>query len=229
MHAHSTIPRDLTPEQPFESDTGILHASSLSYPTLTLQYWITTRSILPAFTQDFQDSGYDILYFTPFSLEAVWTRLYPEQAISNTISVRLNETTPPTFPSLASSMSTSPTTRTPPTHSSPSNQTVEPTTALIALMHQSLHHNSAMMAQLTSCLSPQTAQKQSPSYQYKPQLPPFTKWDGTPPTTPLFISQIETYNSEAYYSGVHDWVSTTPAIRQPSVVVSSDMLALLPS
>ena len=47
LRAHSMIPSDLTPEQAFESDTGILHASSLSNPTLTVCYWITTRSILP--------------------------------------------------------------------------------------------------------------------------------------------------------------------------------------
>ena len=69
------------------------------------------------FTQYCQEAGYDILYFTLFSSEAAWARLYPEQAISNTISVRLNETNPPTYLSLASSMSTSLTPATPPTHS----------------------------------------------------------------------------------------------------------------
>ena len=87
LRAHPTILSDLTPEQSFESDTGILYALSLGNPTITLQYWITTRSILPKFTQDRQEAGYDALYFNPFSSEAAWTRLYPEQAISNTISV----------------------------------------------------------------------------------------------------------------------------------------------
>ena len=53
LRAHPTIPIDLTPEQLFESDTGILDALSSDVLTLSLQYWITTRSILPMFTQDF--------------------------------------------------------------------------------------------------------------------------------------------------------------------------------
>ena len=115
----------------------------------------------------------------PFSTEVAWTRLNPEHPISNTISVRLNKTTPPTFPLLDSSMSTSPTPATPPTHSSPSNQTVDPTTSLITLMHQSLWHNASMVAQLHYCPSPPPAPQPSPSYQYKPQRPPFPKWDST--------------------------------------------------
>ena len=138
LHAHPTIPSELTPKQAFESDTGILHASSSGNPTLTVQYWITTRSILPTFTKDCHETGYDFLSFTPFSSEAAWTRLHPEQAISNTISVRLRETNPPTFPSQASLMSTSPAPITPPAHSYLSNHTVDPTTELIALMQQSL-------------------------------------------------------------------------------------------
>ena len=126
-------------------------------------------------------------------------------------------------------MSTLPTPTIPPTHSSPSNQTVDPTTALIALMHQSLQKNVAMMAQLNSCPFPPPAQQPSPSYQYKPQRPPFPKWGGTPPTTPLFLAQIATYKSEAYYGGVHNWTRTTPASRQPSVAISSNILASLPS
>ena len=225
--AHPTIPSDLTPEQVFESDTGILHASSSGDPTLTIQYWITTRSILSTFTQDIQEAGYDFLYFNPFSSKAAWTRLYPEQAISNTISVRLHETNPPTFPSLASSISTSTAPTTTPTHNSPSNQTVEPTTALVALMHQSLQQNFTMMVQLNSRPSPQPSQPPSPSYQYKPQLPPFPKWDGTPSISPLFLAQISTYKAEAFYAGVHDWTCTTLASQQLSVAISSDMLALL--
>ena len=146
LRTHRTIPSDLTPEQAFESDTGILYASSPGDPTLTLQYWITKKSILLTFTQFLKEVGYYVLYFTMFSSEATWTRLYPEQAISNTISVRLNKTNPPTFLSLASSMSTSPTPKTTLTHNYLSNQTVDPTTSLIALMHQSLQQNAATMA-----------------------------------------------------------------------------------
>ena len=111
------------------------------------------------FMQDRQEAEYDVIYFTPFSSEAVWARLYLEQAISNTISIQINETNPPTFPSLASSMSTFPTPATPPTHISPSNQTVDPTTALVVLMHQSLYQNSAIMVQLHSRPSPSPAQQ----------------------------------------------------------------------
>ena len=102
LRTHPTIPSDLTTEQVFEYDTGILHALSSGHPTLTIQYCITTRSTLPTFTKYHQEAGYDVLYFTPFSSEAAWTRLYPEQDISNTIYVRLHETNPPTFLSLAS-------------------------------------------------------------------------------------------------------------------------------
>ena len=133
--AHPSITSDLTPEQSFKYDTGILHASLSGNLILTLQYWITTRSILRTFTQDHQEASYDVLYFTPFSTDGAWTHLYPEHPISNTIYIRLNKTTTLTFPSLASLMSTSPTPATPPRHSYPSNQTVDPTTSLIILMH----------------------------------------------------------------------------------------------
>ena len=116
LRAHPTILGDLAPKQAFKSDTTILHALSSGNQTLTLQYWITTRTILPMFTKYRQEAGYYVLYFTPFSAEFAWTHLYPEQVISNTISIRLNETNPPTFPSLASLISTSPTPTTPPTH-----------------------------------------------------------------------------------------------------------------
>ena len=175
LHAHPTIPSKITPEQAFKCNTGNPHALSSVDPTLTIQYWITTRSILLTFTQDLQEAGYDVLYFTPFSLEWGWTRLYPEQAISNTISVRLQETNLPTFPSLSSSMSTSLAPTTPPTHNLPSNQTVEPTTALIALMNQSIQLNTTMIAQLNSCPSSQPDQQPSPPHQFKAQRPPPSK------------------------------------------------------
>ena len=137
LRACPTIPSDLIHEQAFESNTSILHATS-SDIHLTLQYWITTRSILPTFTQDRREAGFTTIYFNLFSSEAMWACLYPEHPISNTISVQLNETTPPTLPSLASSMPTSSTPVTPPTHIYPSNQAVDPITKLIAIMHHSL-------------------------------------------------------------------------------------------
>ena len=156
LRSRPTILSDLTQEQAFESNTGILHSSS-SYTHLTLHCVIANRYILPTFMQDRQEDGYGIICFTPFSSEAAWTYLYPKHPMSNTISVRLNDTTPPTFLSLTSLMSTSPTPETPPTHSSPSNQTVDPTTALITLMHQSLQQNAAMMVQIHSCKPPPTS------------------------------------------------------------------------
>ena len=59
------IPSYLTPEKVFEYDTGILHASSSGDPNPTIQYWITTMSILPTFTQDRHEAVYDVLSFTP--------------------------------------------------------------------------------------------------------------------------------------------------------------------
>ena len=151
---HPTIPSNLTPEQAFESDTGILHEFSLDIPTLTLQYWIATRSILLKFTQDWQEAGYNVLYFTPFLNESTWTSLYTNQPVSNTISARLAETSPPTFPSLALSMSTSPTMGTSPSHNSPSNMPVDPTTALIELMQQMLQKNDTIMVHMQTQTSP---------------------------------------------------------------------------
>ena len=118
---------------------------------------------------------------------------------------------------------------TPPAHASSSNQTVEPTLSLIALMQQSLQQNVTIIAQLNSRPSTHPPQTQSLSYQFEPQRPPFPKWDGTLPTTPLFLAQIETYNSGVFYAGLHDWTQTTLANRQLSVAISSDMLASLPS
>ena len=162
------------PEQAFESDTGILHALSAGDPTLTVRYWITTQSILPTFSRDRLEAGYDVIYYTPFSSEAAWTRLHPDRAITNTISVQINETNPQTIPSQASLMSTSLDPTTPPAHCSPSNM-VDPTVALIAIMQQSLQQNATMLAQLDSCSSPRQPQTQSLSYQFKPQRPPLSK------------------------------------------------------
>ena len=149
------------PKQALESYTGILHASSLGDLTLTVRYWITTLSILMTFSHDCLEAGYNVISYTPFSLEAAWTRLQPDQAISNTIYVQINETNPQTIPSQASYMSTSLAPTTPPAHVSLSNNTVKPTLSLIALMHQSLQQNATMMAQLNSCSSPHPPQTKS--------------------------------------------------------------------
>ena len=147
---HPTILSNLTPEQAFKSDTGILHASFLDAPTLTLQYWITTGSILPKFTQDIQEAGYDVLYFTFFSTEAAWTRLYPDQPVLNTVSVRRTKTAPPTFPTLTSPMSTLLTPENPPNHIYPSKPAVNPTTALIVLKQQTLQKNATIMVHMNA-------------------------------------------------------------------------------
>ena len=86
-----------------------------------------------------------------------------------------------------------------------------------------------MIAQLNYCPSPQTAQQPSSSYQVRPQHPPFPKWVGTPPTTPLYLAQMATYKAEAFYSRVHDWTHTTPTNQQLSIAIRSDILASLPS
>ena len=170
-----------------------------------------------------------MISFTLFSSEAAWTRLHPEQAILNTISVRLNETNPQTIPSQASLMSTSSAPTPPPAHGSLSNQTVDPTLALIAMIQQSFQKNATMIAQLNSCPSPHPPKPQSLLYQFKPQHPPFPKWGGKLPTTPLFLAQRETYKAKAFYARVHDWTQTTPTNRQLRFAISSDMLASLPS
>ena len=175
LHAHPTISSNLVQEQVFESNTGILHSSPSETLSLTLQYCITTRSILPTFTQYFQEAGYDILYFKPFSSEASWTRLYPNHSIANTFSVQRTDTDPPTFPSLALYMSTSPTPVTPPIHNSPSNPTANPTTALISLMQQTLQQNATIMAHMHSRIYPPSALHPPPYQPYKPQRPPFKK------------------------------------------------------
>ena len=192
LHARPVILSNLTPDQVFKSNTFILHALSSDVPTLTLQYWITTRSILPMFTQDSQEAGYNVLYFTPFSIEVAWTRLYPDQPISNTISVRHTEKAPSTFPSLALLISTSPTLVTTPSYNSFSNPTVNPTTALIALMQQILQRNATMMAHMHARPSPPLSPQPPTSQQYKRQRLPFPKWYKTPPTTLLFLAQVPT-------------------------------------
>ena len=192
LYAHPTIPSTLPPKQVFKSDTGILRALSSDVLTLNLQYWITTRSILPTFTQGCQEAGCGVLYFTPFSTEVAWTRLYPNQPVSNKISTRHIEMAPPNFSYLASFMSTSPTPATPTSHNSLSNAHVEPSKALIAFMNQTLQKNATMMAHMQIRPSPLPAQQPLTSPQYKPQCPPFTKWDRTPPITPIFPAQVAT-------------------------------------
>ena len=195
LRAHPRIPSDLRPEQVFKSNTGILRASSSVEPTLSVCYWITTQSILPTFTSNRLEAGYNILSYTQFSSETAWTRVHPDQAITNTISVQINETNPQTVTSQASSMSTSLAPTTPPAHGSPPN-TVDPTVQLIALMQQSLQQNTTMLSQLNSRLSPNQPQTQSLAYQLKPQRPPFPELDGTLPTNPLLLAQIKTYRAE---------------------------------
>ena len=102
--------------------------------------------------------GYSVIYFTPFSTEDAWTRLYSNQPVTNKISARLNETSPITIPSIYSQMSTFPTPATPPTHNSPSNVHFDPTTVLIELMYQTLNKNATLMAHLQTCLSPPSVQ-----------------------------------------------------------------------
>ena len=184
LRAHPTIPSDLTPEQVFYFDTSILHALWSGMPTLIIRYWITKRFILLTFARDRLEAGYNLISYTPFSSEVAWTRLHTNQAISNTISIQINETNPQKIPSQASSISTSSAPTTPPAHSSTSNNTVDPTLALIALMQQSLQQNVTIIAQLNSCSSPYPAQTKSLPYQFKPQRPPFPKWYVTLPTTP---------------------------------------------
>ena len=86
-----------------------------------------------------------------------------------------------------------------------------------------------MIVQLNYRPSPQPSQQTSLSYQFKPQRPPFPKWDGIPPTNPLLLVYLVTYKADAFYSGVNDWTHTTPTNQKLSIEISSDILALLPS
>ena len=168
LRTHPTIPRNLTPEQAFESNNGVLHASSLVDLTLSVRYWITTQSILQTFARNWLKAGYNILYYTPFSSEAAWTHVHPDQEITNTIYVQTNNTNTQTVTSQASLMSRSLAPTTPTAHGSPTN-IVDPTVQLIALMQQSLQQNATMLAQINYCLSPNKPQTKSLAYQFKPQ------------------------------------------------------------
>ena len=57
-----------------------------------------------------------------------------------------------------------------------------------------------VIAKLNNHSSPHPSQPQSLSYQFKTQRPSFPKWDVTPPTTSLFLSQIYTYKAEELYT-----------------------------
>ena len=104
IQAYPTIPIDLHPDQYFEYETGILHASSSDAPTINFQYWITKRSIIPAFVKDCQGAGYSVIYFTPFSNEVAWTCLYIDQPVTNIIFPRLTATDNPHILSCSSLM-----------------------------------------------------------------------------------------------------------------------------
>ena len=71
LQVHPTVQRDLPDAQATASNTGILHVSSSAVLTITHKYSITTRAILLAFTQDCQELGYDVIYFTLFSSKVV--------------------------------------------------------------------------------------------------------------------------------------------------------------
>ena len=60
-------------------------------------------------------------------------------------------------------------------------------------------------------------------------VPPFPKWDGKLPTTPLLLAQIETYKAEAFYASIQDWTKTTQMTSQLRVSIRLDMLASLPA
>ena len=187
LRAHPTIPSNLTPEQAFDSNTGVLNSLSSGNPTISVCYWITTLLILPTFAINRLEAGYDILHYTPFSSEAEWTRIHPDQVITKTIYVQTNETTPHTVTSQASSMSTSLAPKIPTAHGSPPN-IVDPTVQIIALMQQSLQQNATVLAKFNYHSSPHQPQTQSLAYQFKPQRSPFPKWYGTLSTTPLFLA-----------------------------------------
>ena len=76
------------------------------------------------------------------------------QTNQNVISVSHTKTDPPTLPNLASLMSTSPIPSTSPIHNSPSNANVNPTTALITLIQQTLQENATMMSHMHARPSP---------------------------------------------------------------------------
>ena len=47
-------------------------------------------------------------------------------------------------------------------------------------------------------------------------------------TKPLFLAQVVTYKSKAYYAGVQDWTQMTTKTKHLSVAISSDTLFSLP-
>ena len=151
------IPSDIIPKKAFESNNRILHELLLDVPTLTFKYWITTGSILLTFTKYHEEAGYDVLYFTPIWLKLAWKRLYPGQPISNKIYIKLTETAPQNFHSLASSMSTWLTPTTTPIHNYQSNAPVDPMTVRIALMHQTLYKKATLTAYMKTRPSPTSA------------------------------------------------------------------------
>ena len=59
-------------------------------------------------------------------------------------------------------------------------------------------------------------------------VPPFPKWYGMPPTTPLFLTQVVMYKAKSFYYSVHDWTQTIQASKHLSVTISANMLALIP-
>ena len=145
LQLHLTITSDLMPLQDSRSYTGILHVLLLDVLTITLHYWITIRSIISTFTQYWQETGYNVIYFTLFSTKAVWIRLHSNLPKTNKIYVRLTKTDPSTITSL-SLMSALPSPPMPPTHNPPSNAPSDPTMSLIAFMHQTLQQSSMIMA-----------------------------------------------------------------------------------
>ena len=226
LQAHPTVQSDLPVAQVTASDTGILHVLSVAVPIITHQYWITTRYILPEFAQDHLELGYEMFYFTPFSSEAVWLRLHPGIPITNNIYPILQVMAPSMILSfLLMYTFTPPSTQ---ADNSPSNATVDPTTALTALMTYQLQKNTAMMAQLQrqSCLPLVATTNMTPFY--KIHCPPFTKWYRTTTMKPLFLAQVVTYKSEAHYTGVQYLNQTTTATKHLSITISADMPSSLP-
>ena len=104
--------------------TDVLHiASRLPSPSRPPQsYWVVNRMAIPTAITHFQQLGYDLTWFTPYTSRENWEKFYPDVALENDIIIARAPAPPisqPTFvlqptPSRAALSSTSP--ATPATH-----------------------------------------------------------------------------------------------------------------
>ena len=147
LQFHPTILRDLTPNQAFEPDTGILHASLSDAPTITFQYWINKFNSSYVHARSTGGKLQSYLFYSFFDQSGVDTPLswstHPQHDLRQTHRYGYSTYHLPFFFNVNRQNL-----QYPPSDNHPSKAPVDSKSVIILLMHQSLQKNATLMAHL---------------------------------------------------------------------------------